>query len=62
MSQPDKLLTLPEVCKLLNKPEVTVKRYARESLLPSQKQNGQLVFPETAVKKYMEIEKRLGSV
>lgn len=55
----DKLLTLAEVCQLLDKPEVTVKRYAKESLLPSIQKDGQLMFPEDAVNKYIEIEKRL---
>ena len=56
----NKLLTLDEVCKLLNKPEVTVKRYAKESLLPSENKDGQLMFPEASVQQYIEIEKRLG--
>lgn len=55
----NKLLTLAEVSKMLNKPEVTVKRYARESLLPSVKEGSNLMFPEDAVLKYIEIEKRL---
>ncbi|MCP5205578.1 MAG: helix-turn-helix domain-containing protein [Hahellaceae bacterium] len=55
----DKLLTLDEVCKLLDKPEVTVKRYARESLLPSVKKDGQLMFPEASVQQYISIEQRL---
>ncbi len=55
----DKLLTLAEVCKLLDKPEVTVKRYAKESLLPSVKQGADLLFPEPAVIKYLEIAKKL---
>lgn len=59
MAGEQKLLDLAEVSKLLNKPEVTVKRYARESLLPSIKQGSQLKFPEDAVLKYMEIEKKL---
>lgn len=60
MSGDQKLLSLAEVSKMLDKPEVTVKRYARESLLPSIKQGSDLMFPEDAVLKYMEIEKRLG--
>lgn len=56
----DKLLSLDEVCKLLDKPEVTVKRYARESLLPSVKKDGQLMFPEGSVQQYIDIENRLG--
>ncbi|MCP5161073.1 MAG: helix-turn-helix domain-containing protein [Hahellaceae bacterium] len=55
----DKLLTLAEVSKLLDKPEVTVKRYAKESLLPSVKQGADLMFPEAAVLKYIEISKKL---
>jgi len=55
-----KLLTLAEVCKMLNKPESMVKRYARESLLPATKDGSNLLFPEDAVLKYIEIEKRLG--
>ncbi|MDX1451079.1 MAG: helix-turn-helix domain-containing protein [Oleiphilaceae bacterium] len=54
-----KLLSLAEVCKLLDKPEVTVKRYARESLLPSVQEGKELKFPEDAVKRYIEIEKKL---
>lgn len=56
----EKLLTLAEVCKILEQPEVTVKRYARESLLPSVKQGSDLMFPEDAVMRYKEIAKRLG--
>ncbi len=54
-----KLLSLQEVCALLDKPEVTVKRYARESLLPSVKEGSELKFPEDAVLRYIEIEKKL---
>ncbi|MFT7186207.1 MAG: hypothetical protein ACI84K_001600 [Pseudohongiellaceae bacterium] len=54
-----KLLSLTDVCKMLSKPEATVKRYARESLLPSVKDGTNLLFPEDAVIKYIEIEKRL---
>ena len=37
-----KLLSLSDVCKMLSKPESTVKRYARESLLPSVKEGSNL--------------------
>ncbi len=60
MSGDTKLLSLTQVSKMLNKPETTVKRYARESLLPAVKEGNTLMFPEDAVIKYMEIEKRLG--
>jgi len=55
-----KYLTLAETSKILGKPEVTIKRYARESLIRSVKENGELKFPEEAVQKYLEITKRLG--
>lgn len=55
----EKYLSLSEVCKMLDKPEVTVKRYARESLLPSVEKDGQLMFPEGSVKQYIQIEQRL---
>lgn len=54
-----KLLSLQEVCAMLDKPEVTVKRYARESLLPSVKDGKDLKFPEDAVLRYLEISKKL---
>lgn len=53
------LLSLTEASTLLKKPEVIVKRYARESLIRSVKVDGNLMFPEDAVKKYLEIESRL---
>lgn len=59
MSAEAKLLSISETSQLLNKPEVTVKRYARESLIRSVKVDGNLMFPEDAVVKYLEIEKRL---
>ena len=55
-----KYLTLAETSKILGKPEVTVKRYARESLIQSKKEDGELLFPEDAVNRYLEITKRLG--
>jgi predicted site-specific integrase-resolvase len=55
----EKLLTMSEVCKLLDKPEVTIKRFARESLLPTVEKNGQLLFPEAPVRQYMAIEQRV---
>ncbi len=59
MSGEEKLLTLAEASAMMDKPEVTVKRYARESLIKSVKQGKELMFPEEAVIKYIEIEKRL---
>lgn len=60
MTAEAKLLSITETSSMLNKPEVTVKRYARESLIRSVKVDGNLMFPEDAVVKYLEIEKRLG--
>jgi len=59
MAADEKLLTVSETSALLNKPEVTIKRYARESLIPSVKIDGNVMFSESAVQKYLEIEKRL---
>tara|TARA_R110001592_G_scaffold52511_8_gene160683 strand:- start:83 stop:265 length:183 start_codon:yes stop_codon:yes gene_type:complete len=59
MTAETKLLTIGEASAILNKPEVTIKRYARESLLRSVKVDGVLMFPEDAVTKYLEITKRL---
>tara|TARA_R110002072_G_scaffold172728_5_gene327099 strand:+ start:45963 stop:46145 length:183 start_codon:yes stop_codon:yes gene_type:complete len=59
MTADAKLLSITEASSLLNKPEVTLKRYARESLIRSVKVDGNLMFPEDAVKKYLEIEKRI---
>ena len=59
MTAEPKLLTISEASTILNKPEVTIKRYARESLLKSVKVDGTLMFPEDAVNKYLEITKRL---
>jgi predicted site-specific integrase-resolvase len=59
MTAETKLLTIGETSAILNKPEVTIKRYARESLLRSVKVDGNLMFPEDAVNKYLEITKRL---
>lgn len=59
MTSEAKLLTIAETSAMLDKPEVTIKRYARESLLKSVKVDGNLMFPEDAVKKYLEITQRL---
>lgn len=59
MSGDDKLMTVAEAAAYMKKPEVTIKRWARESLLQSVKQNGEFFFKEEALQKYMEIEKRL---
>lgn len=56
----EQLLTLDEVCKMLDKTPTTIKRYARENLLSSVQENGELKFPEAEVKRYLAFSKRLG--
>jgi len=60
MSEDAKLMSVAEAAAYMNKSEVTIKRWARECLLQSVKQNGEYFFHEDALRKYMEIEKRLG--
>ena len=59
MSGDEKLLTVAEAAAYMDKTEVTIKRWARESLLQSVKQNGEFMFKEEALKKYMEINSKL---
>ncbi|MBT1444546.1 helix-turn-helix domain-containing protein [Shewanella sp. JM162201] len=56
----DKLLTLDEVAKILDKSPVTIKRYARENLLSAKGEGDDLVFKEEEVMRYLEFSKRLG--
>lgn len=58
MSNP--MLTLDEVCELLDKTPTTIKRYARENLLSSVKENDELMFPAEEVHRYLEFSKKLG--
>lgn len=58
MAADEKLLTVSETSALLNKPEVTIKRYARESLIPCIKVDGNVMFSESAVHNYLKIEKQ----
>lgn len=54
-----KLLSMAETCELLSVGETTVKRWAKEHLLESVEEEGELKFPEPAVIKYKEINDRL---
>lgn len=56
----DKLLTMDEVCKILDKSPTTIKRYARENLLSSVQRGEELRFPKEEVMRYLEFSKRLG--
>lgn len=53
------LLSLSEVSAILGKPEVTIKRLAREHLLESVMEGKDIKFPEEDVKRFLEISKRL---
>ncbi len=53
------LLSLSEVSAILGKPEVTIKRLAREHLLASVMEGKDIKFPEDDVKRFLEISKRL---
>ena len=56
----DKLLTLDEVCTILDKTPTTIKRYARENLLSSEQNGDELSFSEAEVMRYLDFSKRLG--
>ena len=56
----DNLLTLDEVCKMLDKTPATIKRFARENLLSSVQDGDELKFPEAEVKRYLAFSQRLG--
>ena len=55
----DKMLSLSEACELLEASETTVKRWAREHLIKSEKNGDQFEFPESDLIKYKEINDRL---
>ncbi len=55
----EKMLNLTEASSMLNASETTVKRWAREHLLKSEKKGSELFFPEPDVIKYKEINDRL---
>lgn len=56
----DKMLTLDEVAKILDKNPITIKRYARENLLSSEGEGDEMKFKEDEVMRYLEFSKRLG--
>lgn len=56
----DKILGLDEVCQLLDKPEATIKRYARESLLTNIGDEEEYKFNKEEVMRYLDFQKRLG--
>ncbi|NRD75312.1 DNA-binding protein [Shewanella sp. VB17] len=56
----DEILGLDEVCQLLDKPEATIKRYARESLLTNIGDEEEFKFNKVEVMRYLDFQKRLG--
>ena len=56
----DEILALDEVCRLLDKPEATIKRYARESLLTNIGNEEAFMFNKEEVMRYLDFQKRLG--
>lgn len=54
------ILSLEETCRLLDKPESTVKRYARESLLTNLGDEDEFKFHKEEVMRYLDSQKRLG--
>ena len=58
MSQAEPL-NIQQAAQFLDVSEITLKRYAREKLIPSIKQGKDLVFELTAVEKYKEMADKL---
>jgi hypothetical protein len=56
----DEVLSLEETCMLLDKPEATIKRYARESLLTNIGDEEEFLFNKVEVMRYLDFQKRLG--
>lgn len=54
------ILSLNETCQLLDKPEATVKRYAREHLLTNIGTEEEFKFNKVEVMRYLDFQKRLG--
>lgn len=54
------LLTIDQVADILSLKPITVKRYAREGLLDSEEENGELRFQPEKVQRFKDIQARLG--
>jgi len=59
MSQAEQPLSIEQAAQFLDVSEVTLKRYAREKLIPSIQQGKELVFELKAVENYKKIADRL---
>lgn len=56
----NEILGLNEICKLLDKPEYTIKRYASEGLLTNIGDEGEFKFDKEEVMRYLDFQKRIG--
>lgn len=52
---PKEFLSIDQAAVFLNVSDITVKRYVRENLLPSSKQNGQPMIDKSALERYKTI-------
>ncbi|EAR10486.1 helix-turn-helix domain-containing protein [Reinekea blandensis] len=55
----DQHFTIDQAAKLLGVTEVTLKRYIRENLLPTEDVQGMKMLPKDAVQRYKAIQDRL---
>lgn len=53
------IMSVEEVAEFLATKTVTIKRYAREGLLDSKEQDGQLVFEKQVVERFKEFQTKL---
>ncbi|MFQ3281822.1 helix-turn-helix domain-containing protein [Reinekea sp.] len=52
---PSEFLTIEQAATFLNVSNITLKRYLRENLIPSSKQNGQPLIDKAALERYKAI-------
>lgn len=55
----DNYLSVAQAAKILGVSDITLKRYLRENLLPSEKHNGAVRLTKEAVERYKSIQDRL---
>lgn len=53
-------ISLTEAANILGETEVTVRRYAREKLIPSLTENGDIVFEREKVDQYKKLKEQFG--
>jgi len=59
MSHAEQPLSIKQAAQFLEVPEITLKRYAREKLIPSIRQGKDILFEIKAVQNYKEIADKL---